>query len=123
MIGTDWYDSPFRYACAAPNIGRGGGTRMKPPTVVTLVLPATLIAMSLLPGSAAAEVVRSGTGCLRVSTGTLSKITEGSLPLSPCMAGEVIAHLSGGDITEVATPATGGLQGGTDNAAASLSLQ
>src|SRR5258708_6363381 len=94
----------------------GGGTRMKPPTVVTLVLPATLIEMSLFPGSAAAEIVHSGTGCLRVATGTLSKIAEGSLPLSPCMAGEVIAHLSGGDITEVATPVTGGLQGGTDNA-------
>jgi hypothetical protein len=96
---------------------------MKPPTVTTLILPATLIAMSVFPGSAAADIVHSGTGCLRVATGTLSKITEGSLPLSPCMAGEVIAHLSGGDITEVATPVTGGLQGGTDNAAASLSLQ
>src|SRR5712671_3630709 len=96
---------------------------MKPPTIFTLVSLAALVSMPLVSGDAAAEVVRSGTGCLRVSTGTLSKISEGPLPLSPCMAGEVIAHLSGGDITEVATPATGGLQGGTDNAAASLSLQ
>jgi hypothetical protein len=96
---------------------------MKPLTVVALVSLAALVAMPLLSGDAAAEVVRSGTGCLRVSTGILWKITEGPLPLSPCVAGEVIAHLSGGDITEVATPATGGLQGGTDNDAASLSLQ
>ena len=96
---------------------------MKPPTVFTLVSLAALVSMPFVSGDAAAEIVRSGTGCLRVSTGTLSKITEGPLPLSPCMAGEVIAHISGGDITEVATPATGGLQGGTDNAAASLSLQ
>jgi len=82
-----------------------------------------LLSMTTLVSSASAAVVRSGTGCLKLSTGTLSKIKEGDLPLRPCVFGEVAVRLSGGDITAVATPASGGLQGGTNNGDASLSLQ
>lgn len=83
-------------------------------------------AIVLLPGLvsiARAAGVTTYSGCLSLSSGALTKIAPGDVPQSPCNPGQVVVHLSGGDITDVQTPAAGGLQGGTDNGAASLSLQ
>jgi hypothetical protein len=99
---------------------------MKRPTRVAhagIALGLALFFAAIVASSASAAIVRSGTGCLRLATGTLSKIKEGDSPLGPCASGEVAVRLSGGDITAVATSASGGLQGGTDNGDASLGLQ
>lgn len=88
-----------------------------------LFLVSTLAVMALLTGGAAAQTVPTGTGCLQLSTGTLSKIKVGAFPLAPCVAGEVMARLSSGDMTAVATSVAGGLQGGTLNGNALLSIQ
>jgi hypothetical protein len=82
-----------------------------------------LLALIVSTGGAAAQSVPTGTGCLKLATGTISKIKVGLLPLVPCGPGEVLARLSSGDITAVATPAAGGLQGGTSSGDANLSLQ
>jgi hypothetical protein len=47
----------------------------------------------------------------------------GTAPKSPCSSSQTEVHISGGDITMVATPGSGGLQGGTTNGAASVELQ
>jgi len=83
----------------------------------------SLSILAIPTAATAADIVRTGTGCLKLSTGTLSKIKVGQLPLFPCSAGEVIARLSSGDITEVATPADGGLLGGANNGSAAVTLQ
>jgi hypothetical protein len=61
------------------------------------------------------------TGCLK-SGGNLANVAVGTVPKSPCSPSETQIHFSGGDITEVATPSGGGLQGGAANGAASLGL-
>ena len=95
---------------------------MRPLTHRILVLMSLSI-LAIPTAATAADIVRTGTGCLKLSTGTLSKIKVGQLPLFPCSAGEVIARLSSGDITEVATPADGGLLGGANNGSAAVTLQ
>jgi hypothetical protein len=65
------------------------------------------------------------TGCLNTSAspgGTFVNVAQGETPSKPCGKGQVIAHLSGGDITNVQTASGSGLTGGTDNGAASLTL-
>jgi hypothetical protein len=48
------------------------------------------------PGS-----VPSFTGCVKLGMGKLVKVKPGDEPKTPCVGGEVKAHLSGGDITAV----------------------
>lgn len=45
--------------------------------------------------------VASYTGCLNTSSGMLSKLAVGDSPSSACGQGQVVIHLSGGDMTSV----------------------
>jgi hypothetical protein len=62
------------------------------------------------------------TGCLKQS-GALVRFAVGAAPLQTCNKNDKQVVLSGGDITSIATPADGGLTGGTDSGDATLSLQ
>lgn len=66
-----------------------------------------------------AEEVVSYTGCL-TRGGTLVSIQVGDQPTRPCERGAVVAHFSGGDITEIL--AGTGLTGGAINGAATIAL-
>ena len=69
--------------------------------------------------------VKHYTGCVAVrgtGAGTIAAVRRGTEPARQCLDRESLIHLSGGDITKVATPAAGGLQGGTSAGGASLSL-
>jgi hypothetical protein len=56
------------------------------------------------------------------AAGTFSQVAVGDTPAKACGSNQVIVHLSGGDITAVRSAGGSGLAGGTDNGAASLSL-
>ena len=92
-----------------------------PPSARPIGLAFALFAF--MTGTAAAQDVPTGTGCLRLATGTLSKIKAGPAPLLPCGAGEVVARVSSGDVTAVLTPTEGGLQGGTASGPSSLEIR
>ena len=65
------------------------------------------------------------TGCLNTggaAGGSLSGVAVGDSPAKACGPNQIVAHLSGGDITAVRTPPGSGLSGGTENGAATLSL-
>lgn len=62
------------------------------------------------------------TGCLTTSTGAIAKVKAGTSPLSSCTTGQVLIHLSGGDITSVLPATGGGLTGGRSSGAVRLSL-
>jgi hypothetical protein len=83
-----------------------------------------LVAVAALVGPAVAGhltgEVKSYTGCLATSGGTLTLIKEGNAPQKPCPSGSVVAHFSGGDITTI-TAGTG-LTGGGTNGAVTLSV-
>jgi hypothetical protein len=85
---------------------------------LTIVVVSTAVAFA----GHQASGVSSFTGCLKQSNGTLSRFAVGDSPQSPCPSGNVEMHVSGGDITSVATPAGSGLQGGGTDGAVSLSL-
>jgi hypothetical protein len=76
----------------------------------TAALSLALVAVMVVATSALAghlgEPVKSYTGCLTTSGGTLSLIKEGDSPQKPCPSGSVLAHFSGGDITKI-TAGTG----------------
>src|SRR5439155_21783457 len=61
--------------------------------------------------------VLSYTGCLTIQTGKLDDVAQGDSPLHPCKPGAGVTHLSGGDVTSVASGT--GLAGGGDNGALS----
>ena len=88
--------------------------------VVAVSVSAGATAMYALAGHEAGPVA-SYTGCLKPN-GDLVKLAAGDAPRDTCAAAQVAIHLSGGDITDVATAPDGGLQGGTASGAASLGL-
>ena len=68
--------------------------------------------------------VKSYTGCLVSGDGVMIKIKEGNAPRSACTGGgQVEAHFSGGDITAITALTGGGLTGGGENGAVSLSIR
>jgi hypothetical protein len=69
-----------------------------------------------------ASNVAQYTGCLNKG-GNISDLAVGTEARSPCSASQTQVHLSGGDITAVVTPSDGGLEGGSENGAASVRLQ
>ena len=76
---------------------------------VTCLVTAVAVAVptfALAQGSA----VEHYTGCLN-SGGNISNLAAGDQPKSACSTTQSQVHLSCGDITEVATPNGGGLQG------------
>jgi len=81
------------------------------------------VALALASGLvfAGQETAASYTGCLNLSGGTIVSVAPGDAPLSPCNPNQIQLHLGGGDITSI-TAGTG-LQGGTTNGAATLSVQ
>lgn len=67
------------------------------------------------------EAAASYTGCLNLNGGTIVSVAPGDTPLSPCGPNQIQLRLGGGDITSI-TAGTG-LQGGTTNSDATLSVQ
>jgi hypothetical protein len=94
---------------------------------VLAVAAVAAIAVVALGGTALAGHIGSGvksyTGCLVTSSGTFVKVKEGDQPQAACSSGQVLVHLSGGDITSVSAQAGGGLAGGNTEGAAALSIR
>jgi hypothetical protein len=98
----------------------------------SLFVPLTLVAVAALGLSVSIALaafpddsVTHYAGCLSTGAspgGTFVNVAVGDVPSKPCGSGQVLVHLSGGDVTAVRTPSGSGLSGGTDNGAASLSL-
>ena len=91
------------------------------PLTCAVTAVAVLIPTLALAGHEASNVAQY-TGCLN-SGGNISNLGLGTAPRSPCSSTQSQIHISGGDITDVATPGSGGLQGGVANGAASVGLQ
>jgi hypothetical protein len=92
-----------------------------------LALASVAAGLTIVVGTAVAGHiggdVKSYTGCLSVSGGTLTLIKEGNSPLGDCGKNQVEAHFSGGDITAITAQTGGGLVGGGTNGAVSISLR
>ena len=92
-----------------------------------LVLAIAAIGVVALGGTALAghqtSGVKSYTGCLVAGDGVIIKVKEGNAPRSACTGGQVEAHFSGGDITAITAQTDGGLTGGGENGAVSLSIR
>lgn len=98
---------------------RLGGRR---PVVLTVGL---VIALAAAGGTALAGHLEGGvksyTGCLTTSGGTLTLIKEGDAPQKPCPTGSLAAHFSGGDITKI-TGGSGVQVTNGDNGDATIAL-
>ena len=92
-----------------------------------LALAGAAAALAVVAGSAIAGHMTSGvksyTGCLTPGEGVIVKVKEGNAPTSACAGGQVQVHLSGGDITAIAAQTGGGLTGGGENGAVSVSIR
>lgn len=92
-----------------------------------LALAGAAAVLAVVAGSAIAGHmtggVKSYTGCLTPGEGVLIKIKEGNAPSSTCSGGQVQVHFSGGDITAISAQTGGGLTGGGENGAVSLSIR
>jgi hypothetical protein len=95
---------------------------------IALVALAAAAALALAAGALAVfpnDSITHYTGCLNTNAspgGTFANVAVGDTPAKACGSGQVLVHLSGGDITAVGTAAGSGLTGGKDNGAASLAL-
>ena len=87
---------------------------------IAILAMLALLILVVVPATAL-DATTSYTGCLK-ATGSLVNIAVGDTPLKSCGPSPVV-HFSGGDMTSVATPATGGLTGGVTLGDATLSLQ
>lgn len=79
----------------------------------------TAVSVGFASAGHEAEDVASYTGCL-TSGGALMSIKVGDQPAKRCEPGAVVAHFSGGDITEIVAGA--GLTGGGANGSATIAL-
>lgn len=98
--------------------------RSSPRTKTTAALLAavsltTAMSVGLASAGHEAEEVVSYTGCL-TRGGSLVSIQVGDQPAKPCTGHSVVAHFSGGDITEIVAGA--GLTGGATNGSATIAL-
>jgi hypothetical protein len=95
---------------------------------IALLALAATAALALAAGALAVfpnDSVTHYAGCLNTNVspgGTFTNVAVGETPSKPCGSGQVLVHLSGGDITAVQTASGSGLTGGKDNGAASLAL-
>jgi hypothetical protein len=96
---------------------------------IVVVAIAVMAAFAISGGVAYAvfpdDNVTHYTGCLNTggsAAGTFNQVAVGDSPAKACGSNQTLVHLSGGDITAVRTASGSGLRGGTDNGAASLSL-
>jgi hypothetical protein len=101
--------------------GRLARRRLALPLTALLAAVAVAVPTLALAGHETSNVA-DYTGCLK-NGGNIANVAVGTAPRSPCSPGDTQLHFSGGDITDVATPSGGGLQGGAGNGAASLGLQ
>ena len=90
--------------------------------VIVLALVGAPVGVGIAVAGHLTTTVPSYTGCLHKASGTVSGLAEGPAPAAPCTMNETQVHLSGGDLTGIVTPATGGLQGGVTEGTATLGL-
>ena len=69
-----------------------------------LVLAVAAVGVVAIVGTTSAGpagAVKTFTGCLSAGDGLIIKVKEGTAPKSACSSGQVLARLSGGDITKI----------------------
>lgn len=68
------------------------------------------------------SAVQSYTGCLSPGDGVIVKVKQGDAPKSPCTSTQVLAHLSGGDISKISVGSGLVLPAGGDNGEVRIEL-
>ena len=112
----------MRYRSRADWPWRSQLRRRRAIPLTALVMAAAVAVPTLALAGHEAANVADYTGCLKIG-GNIANVAVGTAPKAPCSSSETQIHFSGGDISEVATPSAGGLQGGAANGTASLGLQ